>query len=321
MHLFLYGDDWVRHLSQVINTSKGHSLTSDYCEYPAINPLMLFSKVLRANVVMRVGVRPGSVGKRLFLLDSLWWLFTKIFWHKKFIYYWIGTDVLEATRDCKQGYSSFFSYAYTQSIHFSNAPWLKEELSKVGIESDLVLFPVGKVPPPPSENIEWPEAFTVVSYVPDGRHIFYGGEALVVAARKMPHIKFLIVGGIGTWLREKPANLTFLGFVKNMDEVINRAHVVIRHVEHDAIGGTVREGLFYARHVVYSYTIPYTLYAAWGDTDALCSAIASLYSDFTNGNLTPNVRGRDYALTEWNPSILLDRFCQALIDAGTSKKS
>lgn len=312
MHIFMYGDDWVRHLAKVVGQHPEGGMTADYCEYPQINPFILLRKVWRADTVMRVGVRPGGVGKRLFFLDCLWWVIAKFLKNKRVIYYWIGTDVLDASRQYKLGRNSIFSYAYRDNIHFSNAPWLRDELRQIGIESDLVLFPVGKVLPPALTGIEWPSRFAILAYVPDGRSAFYGGDVLMEAARRLPSIDFLVVGGCGSWLQQKPANVTFLGYVQDMGRVINQVHVVVRQVEHDAIGGTVREGLFYARHIIYSYPLPHTHCVSWGDVDALCNCLTALYAKFEQGFLSPNIKGREYATREWEPEKLLNAFFDAV---------
>ena len=312
LNLFLYGDDWVRHLSDVLNSQPELGICADYSEYPEIRPWHLFLKAMRANVLMRVGVRPGAKGKRLYLLDIMWFLFEKIWPSKSIIYYWIGTDVLDALKDNSRLEKNFFQRRINKSFHFSNAPWLAEELKSIGIYSEIVLFPVGKVTPPKNDEIKWTEKFTVLTYIPDGRFEFYGGLAFINSAWRMPNTRFVVVGGDGKWLDSVPPNLSFLGYVKNMNEIMNQTHVVVRQVEHDAIGGTVREGLFYARHVIYSYPIENTYLVNWGDSDGLYKTLALLEEKFKIGQLQPNFQGRKFATEVWNPDALLGSFSSSL---------
>jgi hypothetical protein len=312
LHIFLYGDDWVQHLACIVNQRPDLGIVADYCEYPEVRPWRILAKVLRADVLMRVGVRPGAKGKRLYLLDCMWWIFQRLFRSKRTIYYWIGTDVLDAAKERQLGKRGRFGDALRRGRHFANAPWLAEELRGIGVDSEQVLFPVGKVSPPEQSHIEWPSEFTVVAYIPDGRSEFYGGEAFAAVAWRMPHARFLVVGGNGSWLMETPPNLKFLGYVQDMGSVLNQAHVVVRQVEHDAIGGTVREGLFYARHVIYSYPLVHTAYARWGDQTDLHRILSEWQQQFQQGELHPNWAGRAYAMEAWDPERLLRTFTVAL---------
>lgn len=321
LHLFLYGDDWVQHLAHIINRRPDLGVFADYCEYPEVRPGRIFAKVLRADVLMRVGVRPGAKGRRLYLLDCMWWVFQRLFRSKRTVYYWIGTDVLAAVKERQLGMRGRFGDALRRGHHFANAPWLAEELREIGVDSELVLFPVGKVSPPEQSHMEWPSGFTVLAYIPDGRSEFYGGAAFAAAARRMPDARFLVVGGNGSWLADAPPNLEFLGYVNDMGSVLNRAHVVVRQVEHDAIGGTVREGLFYARHVVYSYPLPHTAYARWSDPAGLLSVLSKLQKQFQQGDLHPNWAGRAYAMEAWDPERLLKTFAVAVQAVGRGREA
>jgi len=314
MKIFFYGDDWVRHLANLLNSRPDLGISADFCEYPDVQLLKIWRKVVSADAIVRVGVRPGAPGKRLLIIDCIWWLAAKLIPQKRVIYYWIGTDVLDAVREFKAGHYPWFARQATSATHFSNAPWLKDELEEIGLSSRLVLFPVGKVSPPPESELKWPSELTVLTYIPDGRAAFYGGPEIVAAARCLPEIRFLVVGGNGGWLQSPPKNIKFLGQVSNMSEILNQSNVVVRLVEHDAIGGTVREGLFFARHVVYSYPLPNTCHVAWKDDNGLCTVLRSFNSTLTRGALSPNLEGRAYAIAEWSPDRLLQEFARALSD-------
>lgn len=321
IRVFLYGDDWVGHLAALLNERSQGQFVAEACEYPAISPLRIFRAAWRADVLMRVGVRPGAPGKRLFLLDLFWLILVLLSPRKHLIFYWIGTDVLDAVKQPEVTQSLRSITLLRLASHFSNAPWLKEELAAIGIESRMVLFPVGKVSPPAIAEIKWSAPFLVLSYVPDQRHRFYGGDTLLAVARRLPGIQFKIVGGSGSWASEIPGNVEFLGFVDHMDVLLNSAHVVVRQVEHDAIGGTVREGLFYARHVLYSYKLPHTSFVAWGDEEGLHAELVTQHERYLAGQWAPNWEGRRYAVSHWSPEALLGTFMGALRAEVTSAKS
>ena len=312
IRLLTYGSNWSEHLANLIASSEDCLIYARHICISDINPIKLVWAVFRADMVMRVGVRPGRAGKRFVALDLLWLIFQLIWPRKIYLYYWIGTDVLHALEDKAKNQSSFFFNASRKFHHFANAPWLKDELASIGINADVVLFPTGMVNPPSTSEIEWPSRFCVLAYIPDHRHQFYGGEEYVTVARRVPDVEFLIVGGVGDWIKDKPDNVKFLGRREDMIGVYNSAHVVVRQVRHDAIGGSVREGLFFARYVIYSYPLPHTYQVAWGDADELLNKLSELRRRFINGQLMPNNAGREYALSAWDPEKMLAVFCRKL---------
>jgi hypothetical protein len=308
IRLLTYGGFWAGYLSGLVNSQGDGALIARHICFPEINPYKIVREVFKADVVMRVGVRPGGAGKRILMLDLMWQVFNWLWPKKTYIYYWIGTDVLWAIRERNNSRAGFVE-ASKKSVHFANAPWLQSELKSIGILADTVLFPSGKISPPESVAIQWPMQFAVLSYIPDHRHQFYGGAELVSVALRLRDVRFLIVGGNGHWLKEKPENMEFLGQQNNMEAIYNSVHVVVRQVQHDAIGGTVREGLFFARHIIYSYPVPYTHHVAWGDREGLFNELLKLRNEFHKGGLKPNVMGREYALKQWDPKVLLNEFC------------
>jgi hypothetical protein len=319
IRLFVYGGDWARILADLANTKGDGRISARWVGFPRINPLLLFREVRQADIVLRVGVRPGGIGKRPFVLDIYWQLFRWFWPRKSFVYFWIGTDVLQALEERQSGTTPYFLKLAQTAHHFANAPWLKEELASIGVPSEVVLFPSGKVNPPPAESIAWPERFTVMAYIPDHRHTFYGGEEFLNAARQLPDVRFFVTAGSGAWAKQITGNLHFLGYRDDMAELFNAAHVVVRQVRHDAIGGTVREALFYARHVVYSYPLPHTHLVAWGDSDGIVRTIRRLRDQFNAGLLAPNHAGREYALDEWSPPRLIDALTNQLLTVHATK--
>lgn len=319
IRLFVYGGDWARILADLINTKGDGRISACWVGFPRINPLLLFREAMRAEIVMRVGVRPGGIGKRPFVLDILWQMFRWFWPRKSFVYFWIGTDVLQALEERKRGSTPFFLKLAQTAHHFANAPWLHEELASIGVPSEVVLFPSGKVSPPPAESIAWPDQFTVMAYIPEHRHNFYGGEEFINAARQLPDVRFFVIAGAGAWAKNPPENVHFLGHRDDMAELFNAAHVVVRQVRHDAIGGTVREALFFARHAIYSYPLPHTHEVAWGDCDGLVLTITRLRDRFNAGLLSPNYAGREYALAEWAPQILINVLTNQLVAVHATK--
>jgi hypothetical protein len=135
----------------------------------------------------------------------------------------------------------------------------------------------------------------------------------------LPSIPFFVIGGDGAWLDPRPSNLQFFGWQQDPGDWYQRATVVIRLVEHDSVGGTVVEGLFFARHVMYSYPSPYTVYVPYADAKKLTSEVAALAAKQREGVLLPNVAGREYALQHYNPRGQLLALHHALVEASECK--
>ena len=224
------------------------------------------------------------------------------------VYYWIGTDVLNAVRDVRQGRvrSRFFESA-RQDIHIADAPWLVEELASIGVQAERLSYPapILKADAPPA----LPDRFSVLSYVPDRRFRFYGGPAILEAARSFPRIPFHIVGGTGKWAKDGPANLQFHGWQKDMRPFYRNASVVVRLVRHDAVGTTAQEALCFARHLIYSYPLPHSLPVAVDDGLALRRRIGQLFEEHQAGVLAPNLAGWQYGVSEFDEQ----RYSQELL--------
>jgi len=317
--VFMYGDNWVEHLRAIYNERPDLGIDIRCMEYPDVSIYKLIKNFIWADVVVRVGVRPGAPGKRLLILDLVWVVMDFILRGNKVVYYWIGTDVLDALISFKpRRFFGFLNFAKNKK-HLANAVWLVDELQQIGIKSRLSLFPVAMVNPPSINEIKWPEKFSVLTYIPDGRSEFYGGEAFLEAALSMPDVDFFVVGGHGGWLLDKPVNLYFLGYVSDMEKVINNVNVVVRLVKHDAIGGTVREGLFFARHVIYSYNLLNTIYVPWGDSLSLIKELKKLKKCFDSGLLEKNIKGHEYAVSEWSPDVLMKSFASEIANISHNK--
>lgn len=274
-----------------------------YGAWEISGPASLFSRAgwraaLRANVLVRVGFRPGARTLRGRLFDAVWGVVELLNPEACRVVYWIGSDVLKAVTE-RAGHSKTPSWAMRYA-HLAGAPWLRAELDSIGVRAEHVRFPATPFYDSPKVSA-FDSQFRVLSYVPDAKPEFYGGEQLLEAARRLPDVPFRIAGTNGAWAKSAPASVEFLGWVSDMNAEYDRATVVVREVEHDSLGGTVVEGLMRARHVVYSYEVPYTVCVPFGDVDGLAETIAELKSRFDRGELGLNLHGREYALEAFDP--------------------
>lgn len=305
------GQQWSCHLSDLVNKYSNGQLYATFLVMDSPwKVLKLRSRLSKSDIWVRVGFRPGSPSARGILFDTFWWFLQK---HHRglVVYYWIGTDVLKAWEDTKRSCLTPFFRLSLNSVHLAGAPWLAEELQAIGVPALCVLFP-SQLPtmlPPPL-----PEVFTVASYIPDSRSEFYGGPLVYEAARRLPFVRFLVWGGSGSWISRPLPNLHFLGWITDVTQVYTQASVILRLVKHDALGGSVREGLAMARHVIYTYRVPCTLHVPFHDKEMLIECLEGLYQRHQRGQLDLNLEGREYAWEAWNPQKLTKIFVQTLLD-------
>jgi hypothetical protein len=210
---------------------------------------------------------------------------------------------MEALQDHHNGNHTRYFEKSLAADHIAGAPWLQKELEVMGVKSQCIVFPerLPRVSLIPS----LPEEFCVMSYVPDRRHGMYGGEQIVAAAKALPQIRFEITGGNGSWAGQVPNNVKFLGWVEPLDEIYAHSSVVLRILEHDGIGATVKEALMYGRHVICSYTLPFTSTVRFGDTKSLIDEITRLKSLHDSGSLESNLPGHEFALSQWDEKMLV----------------
>jgi hypothetical protein len=310
-NVLFVGQRWARYLAELVNTYSSSRLHATSLVVDSPWKILQLPRLLPlSDIWVRVGFRPGSPSLRGLLFDTIWYLSQRNY-KALGVYYWIGTDVFQALEDARRSHLSPFFQASLRNLHLAGAPWLVEELQTIGVPASCVLFPakLPTVSPPPL-----PDVFTVGSYIPDSRFEFYGGPSVYEAACRLPFVRFLVWGGSGKWIRQPLPNLNFLGWVINIEQVYAQTSAILRLVKHDALGGSVREGLAMARHVIYTYHIPHTFYVPFHDREVLISLLRELHQHHQSGHLGLNLEGRAYALEAWNPQKLTEILIQTLLN-------
>jgi hypothetical protein len=202
----------------------------------------------------------------------------------KIVVHWLGSDVSDAIR---LGLLSSMRGDSTLA-HWADAPWLVDELRESGLNADLMpLFAIEDdlVLPFPSGRL------TVLSYLPDQRFRFYGGDLLLSVASRFPDVHFLVVGGSGEGVNHPP-NFEFLGWLKDLRPIYARVHALLRVTEHDGFSFMVGEALSHSRHVIWNHSCPYVLSASSQSEIEAC--LRRLEALNESGSLVPNNDGRRY---------------------------
>jgi hypothetical protein len=217
-----------------------------------------------------------------------------IFFRKKIVIDWIGTDVLNVLKENKKQTNIF-----TQCSNLCEINWIKDELeianisAKVGpyitrLYHNLEVIDIRK------EN---KDEFIIMSYSGEGREKFYGIDKLLNLAIKFPHLKFKIVGTRGNCYNNIPSNMEFLGWIPSTKEILSESSLFIRIPEHDGLSLSVLEALYYEKQVVFSFPFPYT-YHITNDGD-LENIVDSVYNKWKNQESIFNINGKEYVVNQY----------------------
>lgn len=260
--------------------------------------LTTLRQVANAAVVVRIGFRPGAKSWRGLAFDTGMRIFTRK--NATTCCYWLGTDVMQFAEEERGGtrVSAWRSPAFSVDQHIAGSEPLRRELAEGGIGAALVGFPWRTVSVP-SELPPIKELFTVSTYIPDCRSDFYGGPVLLETARRLPAVRFEVMGGFGSWAVDAPTNVIFLGWVSDTAEFYARASCVLRLTAHDSIGGTAVEGLLFGRPVIYTQELKYSE-TVEANADAVVAAIGRLAGCHERGSLEPNEEAAAWARTEFD---------------------
>jgi hypothetical protein len=253
---------------------------------------------------MRAGYRVGATTPRGRLFDSYWSLLCRSLPNAARCHYWLGTDVLDTIEEAQAGTLRWSALTSTRDdLHLTDAPWLATELESVGIHAAAAhIAPASRAP---QEVPPLPREFSVLTYLATDRFDFYGGETIFTVARRLPGVRFDVVGSRGEPTRPSPANIHWHGWVTDMARRYAETTVVVRIPRHDGLGNTVVEGLLNARHVIYTHEVPFVR-RLWPVTpDALEAALVELFDAQRTGRLSLNLAGRAYALEEFDEARLV----------------
>jgi hypothetical protein len=297
MRVAVFGQPfWAKRLSENLNLYGNGAVQSAAVCLPRLTRRNIVD-IQSADVLIRVGYRPGAVTLRGVAFDAFWSMVRSMNRRARVFFFWIGTDVLDAMRDFSAKGGRARLERAKRDNHVAGAPWLTAELAEIGIEARTAYFPGIRIQ---YSGTEFPKRFSVLTYIPDLRYRFYGGPLIYDCAAALPLIHFNVIGGNGDWVHNKVSNMTFWGWQGDVGQFYRDSVVVMRIVQHDALGGSALEGLAAGRHVIYSYPLPFTQHVRFEDTRCAVAALSSMFASFSNGHLQPNLGGQEYVRTEFD---------------------
>lgn len=312
--LFLSSNDWAKYLSRLASNAQ--------CPYPfetlSLNTkeLLSFKAILyfiRSTHIVRVGLPPLIPSAKNLVLDLVIFIFGIFLANnsKKFCY-WIGSDVLFYKRSISPIYSLLRQILYSSTTHISGSSWLSQELSAIGIASKSLIFPYEVKERSPC----WPEGKLHISwYLPDNDPISYGRLHLEAIVRAFPEIIVNVYGTDRYWNDGHcPLNLKLHGWLADPIPLIRRCQIHARVISHDSLGGSVRDALSSASHVMYTYSLPFCSLAHYSDVAHSLSLVNAFYCQFLDGRLEPNFQGQSWVMKNLSTPSLAEKFFHYLLE-------
>ena len=219
---------------------------------------------------------------------------------KKVLMHWVGTDVISAQNDYTR---NKVNDKYVSEVkHFCEVNWIKEELKEIGINAEIVNFVTFEKEI--STNVAFPKSFSILTYIGKNREEFYGINEIIVLAKRLPDIPVNVVG-IKEYHEVLPPNINLLGWVNNMDDLIEFSVVCLRFPFHDGLSSFILEALAKGRHIVYKYDYPNCNKAE--DLDSLIDTVKNLKKSFDEKKLDINKEGIVFILNNFNKDYILGK--------------
>ncbi len=222
-----------------------------------------------------------------------------LFFKKKVMMTWVGTDVLKAKK-IKNINLKFLN----EIEHFCEVKWIQKELKSINVDAKILNFFNFQE----KKSNDWlkNERLQILSYISKGREEYYGWDAIVEVAKKTPEVDFTIVG---TDLQKgTPENMKCLGWVDNMDHFFNRCHSTIRFLDHDGLSGFVLESLYRGKHVFYTEPLEHCTHVK--NTQDLYEGVLELSEKLKKGELSINTEGIHYVNTNFNRDFILNKLVE-----------
>ena len=172
----------------------------------------------------------------------------------KRIIHWIGSDIWQMQQlDLfnRKIHLDFFEKHI--DYHLCESDFTKKELKELGIDAKVVPIPPRWLYKP----MPMPEKFTVAVYQPQNNKGFYLPDLMKEVTELCPEIEFKFFGDDSKMGRQK--NVEHVGYVHDMDKLIERCSAVMRFPIHDGLSLSVLEFLTAGRHAITNVPIKHAM--------------------------------------------------------------
>jgi glycosyltransferase involved in cell wall biosynthesis len=228
-----------------------------------------------------------------------------LFFQKKMMMQWHGTDVLLAVERYKTNTidKKYIDYA----SHFTDAEWLREELKN--FISDVQLLPFKYVQL--DQNTIPYSAIAVLTYMGKGKEVFYGLEELIEAANSYPSIDFHVIGTKGNNFNY-PTNIIFHGWVESSEvlQMMCKIPIFVRLTKHDGNALSVVEALACGCEVIWSYPGKNSHNAK--SALELIEKLSFLKTKIEKRAFLPNEENFNYIQNTYNKKTIINNYIKAI---------
>ncbi len=219
--------------------------------------------------------------------------------------FWHGSDVIIAKELFKQNKINL-KYI-NHATHFTDAPWLQNELIEIGIKPELLPFKIVS----PTEKKDTFKDFGAVTYIAQKNEKFYGIDNVFDLAQEYPADTFHIVGTNGSDFTS-PKNVKFHGWVSKdkMNELLDQYPIFLRLAKHDGYSLSVLEAIGNGNEVIWNYPHPKTHIAS--GKEELIKQYSVLKNKLSLNNLKRNGENITWVKENLNKEKILKKFITTL---------
>ena len=227
--------------------------------------------------------------------------------NKKIIMQWHGTDVKlakERTID-----KSIFRKYIDKAIHFTDAPWLKDELNDIGIDAEILQFKsVSK-----ASNNEPYSNISAYTYLGQNKERFYGWDILLETFKNLPNSKLFVYGCNGKNI-EATENIIFKGWLNPSDyqKEIGQHPIFIRLTEHDGFSLSVLDALSHGAEVIWNYPIT-TGYLVERNSESVFEKFIEIKKRLEERKLERNFEAINWVTKAFNKETIIENYIKSII--------
>jgi len=228
-----------------------------------------------------------------------------LWWKKKLILQWMGTDALLAMDRFKQ--QTIFRKYIDNSYNFVDSQWLMEEVKSLEVPVEYLHFKSVTV----MSNDKIYDQISITSYVAEKRQLFYGMDQIAEIARALPNIEFHLFGLNQADFPTTP-NVHFYGWVspEEFAEKLKVSPIFLRLTDHDGFSVSVIEALGYGCEVIWSLPFEYTHLAT--NAQQAIEKISMLVPKIEKLGMKPNHELIEIVQQHFNPETLTKNYIQKL---------
>jgi glycosyltransferase involved in cell wall biosynthesis len=238
--------------------------------------------------------------------DSSGALNAALFFRKKIIMQWQGTDVLLAK---ERHESNRLNRKYIdRSFHFTDFQILADELKT--FVSNVAILPYKYIEK--KELNKKYDKIQVLSYIAKNREEFYGINQLLEIANKHSEIDFLVVGTDDKHY-ETSSNIKVLGWVSEneMSNLMFSSAIYFRFTKHDGNSLTVSQALSYGCEVLWTYPSNFVYHMNY---DNYLDLFDEVLNKIKERNNVPNITQHEYLVSNYSKKVILSNYVNHLVE-------